>query len=261
MQWRSAVADQPVMVYPGQYEGYQSEYQGYQSVPVYTFEQQEEAGSDWVSAAGMVAVGAALGLAGSMLKFSSSNSSARPTVAMLQVQGQQTEANRALVGAARYGAGASRNRGPPSPDASVLVQGGSLRTWTYRSPSVEQVQVVLSTEGRPLDADIELWHGPDNTPVKMRAYVENGQLRPFSAVIETPRGPNTVAIRNIGQIEFPIAASVVADDIIHYSSRRLIQTPLDVLEFAGVALDRKFQQSRSQLNQIRDFKSLLLLLY
>merc|ERR1712182_167238 len=71
--------------------------------------------------------------------------------------------------------------------------------------------VVLSTEGRPLDADIELWHGPDNTPCKMRVYVENGQLRPFSAVVETPRGPNTIAVRNIVQIEFPIAANVVAD--------------------------------------------------
>ena len=95
----------------------------------------------------------------------------------------------------------------------ILVQGGSLRTWSYRSPSVEQVQIVLSTEGRPLDADIELWHGPDNTPVKMRVYVENGQLRPFSAVVETPRGPNTVAVRNIGQVEFPIAASVGADNV------------------------------------------------
>merc|ERR1719316_1733721 len=98
-------------------------------------------------------------------------------------------------------------------DSTILVQGGSLRTWTYRSPAVEQVQVVLSTEGRPLDADIELWHGPDNTPTKMRVYVENGQIRPFSAVIETPRGPNTVAIRNIGQIEFPIAANVLADQV------------------------------------------------
>ena len=105
---------------------------------------------------------------------------------------------------------------PPAPveaDNTVLVQGGSLRTWSYRSPSVEQVQVVLSTEGRPLDADIELWHGPDNTPVKMRVYVEDGQLRPFSAVVETPRGPNTVAIRNIGQVEFPLAANVVADAV------------------------------------------------
>jgi hypothetical protein len=98
-------------------------------------------------------------------------------------------------------------------DTSVLVQGGSLRTWSYRSPSVEQVQVVLSTEGRPLDADIELWQGPDNTPCKMRVYVENGQLRPFSAVVETPRGPNTIAIRNIGQVEFPLAANVVADNV------------------------------------------------
>merc|ERR1719181_2188519 len=98
-------------------------------------------------------------------------------------------------------------------DSTILVQGGSLRTWSYKSPLVDQVQVVLSTEGRPLDADLELWHGPDNTPCKMRVYVENGQLRPFSAVIETPRGPNTIAIRNIGQIEFPIAASVVADAV------------------------------------------------
>ena len=47
----------------------------------------------------------------------------------------------------------------------------------------------------------------------MRVYVENGQLRPFSAVIETPRGPNTVAIRNIGQLEFPLMADVFANDI------------------------------------------------
>jgi hypothetical protein len=103
-------------------------------------------------------------------------------------------------------------RGNVSEEA-ILVQGGSLRTWSYRSPAVEQVQILLSTEGRPLDADVELWHGPDNTPVKMRVYVENGQLRPFNAVIETPRSPNTVAIRNIGQVEFPIAANVVADTV------------------------------------------------
>lgn len=96
---------------------------------------------------------------------------------------------------------------------AILVQGGSLRTWSFRSPSVERVQVDLCTERRPLDAEIDLWHGPDNTPTKMRVYVENGQLRPFSAVIETPRGPNTVAIRNIGQVEFPLAADVNAEAV------------------------------------------------
>ena len=68
------------------------------------------------------------------------------------------------VAGATYAGGVVPTRAPPSPDSAILVQGGSLRTWSYRSPMVEQVQVVLSTEGRPLDADIELWHGPDNTP-------------------------------------------------------------------------------------------------
>jgi len=96
-------------------------------------------------------------------------------------------------------------------DSSILVQGGSLRTWSYRSSAVDGVQVQLHTEGRPFDADVELWHGPDDTPCKMRVYVENGQRRPFSAVIATPRGPNTIALRNIGQLEFPFYADVVAN--------------------------------------------------
>ena len=110
--------------------------------------------------------------------------------------------------------GPGAGRPPPMDiDDTILVQGGSLKTWSYRSPAVERFQVNLSTEGRPLDADIELWQGPDNTPCKMRVYVENGSLRPFNAVIEAPRGPNTVAIRNIGQIEFPLAARVGADEV------------------------------------------------
>jgi hypothetical protein len=112
----------------------------------------------------------------------------------------------------QYGAAPTASAGVAA-DASILLQGGSLRTWSYKSPAIEQVQVNLATEGRPLDADIELWHGPDNTPCKMRVYVENGEVRPFSAVVETPRGPNTVAIRNIGQIEFPIVATVRATDV------------------------------------------------
>merc|ERR1719305_1169404 len=130
---------------------------------------------------------------------------------MLGVGGQELMSG--VTQTQNYSGSVASSRGAPMTNSEILVQGGSLRTWSYRSPAVEQVQVVLSTEGRPLDADIELWHGPDNTPVKMRVYVENGQLRPFSAVIETPRGPNTVAIRNIGQIEFPIAANVIAEDV------------------------------------------------
>jgi len=125
---------------------------------------------------------------------------------------------------AQIGQQVQKQGAPPPPVASaparaaslqakapeVTVQGGSLKTWAFSSPSVERVMVNLKTEGRPLDADVELWAGPDNTPHKIRVYVENGATRPFNAVMETPRGPNTIAVRNIGQLEFPMGAQVEA---------------------------------------------------
>lgn len=93
------------------------------------------------------------------------------------------------------------------------MQGGSLKTWTFNSAAVEAAHVVMKTDGRPLDADIELWHGPDNTPCKIRVYIEDGFLRPFSALLTTPSGPNTIALRNIGHLEFPLQACVAADTV------------------------------------------------
>jgi len=97
---------------------------------------------------------------------------------------------------------------------AAIVQGKSLKTWSYRSSIVDNVQVVLSTDGRPLDADVQLWQGPDNTPCKMRVYSEDGNKRPFSAVIATPDdGESTVAVRNVGENVFPLSAYVVANDV------------------------------------------------
>jgi hypothetical protein len=94
----------------------------------------------------------------------------------------------------------------------VTVQGGSLKTFSYSSPLVERVQVILATEGRPLDCDVELWQGPDNTPQRMRVYIEDGSKRPFNCVIETPRSPNTISIVNTNPLEFPLSAYVAAAD-------------------------------------------------
>ena len=93
----------------------------------------------------------------------------------------------------------------------VIVQGGSLRTFQFADPNVDAIQVLLKSRGRPIDADVELWNGPNNTPHKMKIYVEDGAMRTFNAVVGTPRGPNTVSIRNTGQIEFPIDAVVRPD--------------------------------------------------
>jgi hypothetical protein len=89
------------------------------------------------------------------------------------------------------------------------VQGGSLKTWSFQSAWVPQVEVWLSSEGRPLDADVELWNGPDNTPVKCKVYSDDGEIRPFRAVLATPQANgNTVSIRNTAQLEFPMFANV-----------------------------------------------------
>jgi len=116
--------------------------------------------------------------------------------------------------------------------APITIQGdSSLKTFTFNSAAVKAVHIAIKTEGRPLDADIELWKGPENTPTKMRIYVEDGSERPFSCMIATPRGPNTIALNNVGPLEFPFDASVVADtpdiivpstDMRGYSSRPMI---------------------------------------
>jgi hypothetical protein len=93
----------------------------------------------------------------------------------------------------------------------TTIQGGTIRTWSFSNPAVKRVNVLLKTDGRPLDADIELWQGPDNTPCKLKVYVEDGGLRTFNTFIESPRQPNMIRIKNKGPSECPMYGCVGAD--------------------------------------------------
>ncbi len=95
----------------------------------------------------------------------------------------------------------------------VNVQGGSLKTWSFPSPMQDQAHIILSSDGNPLDSEINLWHGPNNSPIKVRVYSEDGAMRPFATVVDTLRGSNTVAVRNTGQVEFPLTAEVFPDSV------------------------------------------------
>ncbi|KAG7347687.1 hypothetical protein IV203_016392 [Nitzschia inconspicua] len=87
------------------------------------------------------------------------------------------------------------------------IQGGSVKTIPF-SPSVTSIQLLLNSDGRPLNARIEMLQGPDNVKQVMEIHTEDGNARPFFAIIETPGYGNVVRIKNTGPMEFPIECRV-----------------------------------------------------
>jgi len=95
---------------------------------------------------------------------------------------------------------------------SVRIEGSSREHWEFPDPNQEIVQVGVDSNGRPVEALIELWIGPDWTPMKVKAYTEDGMMRPVQTLIGTRNKAAAIDINNTGPGDFPLnAAAAYAD--------------------------------------------------
>ena len=111
-----------------------------------------------------------------------------------------------------------------SPDGALVqrVEGMTRKTWQFNDISKDRVQVAASSEGRPVNADIQLWIGPDWTPCSMKAYSEDGKLRPIQTLIGTRNKEAMIEVKNVGQYEFPFKAAA------NYADGAMTQVPHEI---------------------------------
>merc|ERR1719506_77961 len=167
-----------------------------QEAPIEVVEYVEEGASTWSDIAMLAVVGAAVGGA----------------------IGYSTKAAKARGGDVQMQAGFGAMPAPPvsgwnmkeiSPDGSLVqrIEGHTRKTWKFTDTSKDRVQVALTSEGRPVHADVHLWLGPNYTPFSIKAYSEDGKLRPVQALVGTKNKEVTVEVKNVGESDFPIKAA------------------------------------------------------
>lgn len=121
-----------------------------------------------------------------------------------------------------------------TPDGSLIqrVEGKTRKTWKFNDLSKDRVQVAVTSEGRPVNVDVQLWLGPDWTPFMLKAYSEDGKLRPIQTLVGTRNKGAMIEVRNNGEYEFPLNAAS------NYAKGEMATVPKDIpASTTGVRVD------------------------
>jgi hypothetical protein len=76
-------------------------------------------------------------------------------------------------------------------------------------PWAERAQYILTTNGRPMKATVELWVGPIRKTHTLEINVENGRKTPVRGTLKFKKGTEVITIRTSDAGELPLSACVV----------------------------------------------------
>lgn len=88
-------------------------------------------------------------------------------------------------------------------EEGIYIEGGAVRMQPFPA-EVDQLQVLMKTDGKHLKAKIELLNGPNNVKQEYEVYASNGAATPLFCVFETPGAGNSIRVKNLSSMEYPI---------------------------------------------------------
>jgi hypothetical protein len=88
-------------------------------------------------------------------------------------------------------------------EQGIYIEGGAVRMQPFPA-EVEQLQVLLKTDGKHLKAKIELLNGPNNIKQQYDVYASNGEATSLFIVFETPNAGNAIRVKNLSSLEYPL---------------------------------------------------------
>jgi hypothetical protein len=88
-------------------------------------------------------------------------------------------------------------------EEGIYIEGGAVKMAPF-PVDVDQLQVLMTTEGKQLHAKIEMLNGPNNVKCEYEVFTNNGLLNALFVVFEMPGSGNAIRIKNLAPMEFPL---------------------------------------------------------